>query len=537
MGQRRSRLHRWSLAACAATAAAAGAMGVAASVSPSVPVVAAAAAPENQSQQNALFAHDMVDFLQYQVCATPALSGSVHDSACSYEVVDKAVAEHFHPLLLELSRLSFFRHFKVDLGKACPFWPDDDGMCASVDCAVCECPTHEIPAKWFLMDQQFKHARRSPTSVPATASEPCADQTGESELSRVDRTNAEAGESFRAWEERPRADLWGAQGDEGERMAYIDLLKNPERYTGYSGIQAERVWHAIYEENCFTPPDEASVTGMCLEERVYYRLISGLQASINTHISLRYKYGDDSWGVNPALFVHRVGKHRERLQNLYFTYLFVMRAIGRYRHQLLEYDYDTGNDGDDARVVEILRTLVLEDRAVDGATGSTASCPTELTSVLSGFDERALFKVDSEGLSADQLVTALEEKRQLEEQFRGKFQNVSRIMDCVTCEKCRLWGKIQTMGIGTAIKILLVDDVADLEALNRNELIALINVANNLARSVDGVKMMRQLEFVAAVKQVAVICGGASLVVALLIFIVRKVNARQQARRRRRKAD
>ena len=28
-------------------------------------------------------------------------------------------------------------------------------------------------------------------------------------------------------------------------------------------------------------------------------------------------------------------------------------------------------------------------------------------------------------------------------------------MDCVTCEKCRVWGKLQILGIGTAIKILL----------------------------------------------------------------------------------
>lgn len=27
-------------------------------------------------------------------------------------------------------------------------------------------------------------------------------------------------------------------------------------------------------------------------------------------------------------------------------------------------------------------------------------------------------------------------------------------MDCVGCDKCRLWGKIQTSGVGTALKIL-----------------------------------------------------------------------------------
>lgn len=27
-------------------------------------------------------------------------------------------------------------------------------------------------------------------------------------------------------------------------------------------------------------------------------------------------------------------------------------------------------------------------------------------------------------------------------------------MDCVGCEKCRLWGKVQTVGLGTALKVL-----------------------------------------------------------------------------------
>lgn len=36
-------------------------------------------------------------------------------------------------------------------------------------------------------------------------------------------------------------------------------------------------------------------------------------------------------------------------------------------------------------------------------------------------------------------------------------------MDCVGCEKCRLWGKLQVLGLGTALKILFsVDGQANL---------------------------------------------------------------------------
>jgi Endoplasmic Reticulum Oxidoreductin 1 (ERO1) len=49
----------------------------------------------------------------------------------------------------------------------------------------------------------------------------------------------------------------------------------------------------------------------------------------------------------------------------------------------------------------------------------------------------------------------------LKEEFKAHFRNVSRIMDCVGCDKCRLWGKVQTTGLATALKVLFeLDEVA-----------------------------------------------------------------------------
>ena len=63
-------------------------------------------------------------------------------------------------------------------------------------------------------------------------------------------------------------------------------------------------------------------------------------------------------------------------------------------------------------------------------------------------------------------------------------------MDCVTCEKCKVWGKLQILGLGTAIKILLTPE-SELSAhagsvsgvLNRQEIIALINTLHQLSKS------------------------------------------------------
>lgn len=51
----------------------------------------------------------------------------------------------------------------------------------------------------------------------------------------------------------------------------------------------------------------------------------------------------------------------------------------------------------------------------------------------------------------------------LKEEFKTHFRNVTRIMDCIGCDKCRLWGKVQTTGVATALKILFELDEKALE--------------------------------------------------------------------------
>ena len=82
---------------------------------------------------------------------------------------------------------------------------------------------------------------------------------------------------------------------------YFDLRLVPERYTGYAGHDANRVWRTIYEENCFglselnlmsskgaapvslaetmievLHEEDESDSQHCLEKRVYYKVISGV---------------------------------------------------------------------------------------------------------------------------------------------------------------------------------------------------------------------------------------------------------------------
>lgn len=95
-------------------------------------------------------------------------------------------------------------------------------------------------------------------------------------------------------------------------------------------------------------------------------------------------------------------------------------------------------------------------------------------------------------------------------------------MDCVGCDKCRLWGKIQTTGIATALKILFELDEKALECvlsilailcqligssssphansdlLQRSEVVALMNTLFRFSESLAAVddfrRMWRQLD-------------------------------------------
>ena len=49
-------------------------------------------------------------------------------------------------------------------------------------------------------------------------------------------------------------------------------------------------------------------------------------------------------------------------------------------------------------------------------------------------------------------------------------------MDCVGCDKCRLWGTLQIQGVGTALKILFNNKNTSQLQLTRQEIVALFNV-------------------------------------------------------------
>jgi hypothetical protein len=63
----------------------------------------------------------------------------------------------------------------------------------------------------------------------------------------------------------------------------------------------------------------------------------------------------------------------------------------------------------------------------------------------------------------------------LKREFKDVFRNISRTLDCVSCQQCRLHGKLSLLGLGTALKILLLPAHVLQASLTSNELVAFFN--------------------------------------------------------------
>lgn len=424
--------------------------------------------------------------------------GQIKDTCCDYQSIEGIQSDVFEKIQ-DLVRTKFFRYYRADLWKECPFW-NEDALCTNRDCSVATTDENLLPADW-------RKDALSKIQLPAK------------------------GLLYQPFDQCSYKDQDFCLVDDqldSDSVVYIDLTENPERFTGYAGPSSARVWRAIYEENCFdivhqmtegcetcnnimnlgqkqlktSIPAQSKLKSnpfahvpekkdelhqflnnlaeeadgglqsndeVCLEKRVYYRLISGLHSSISIHICNEWFYRDTGvWGPNLDCFVNRIGSHPERLQNVYFGYALLLRAVKKMGPYLERYEYRTGSDEQDKQIHGMVQDLIK----------STEACP-------STFDEKSMFN------GPDAVL--------LRQEFRDHFRNVSKIMDCVGCEKCRLWGKIQTVGLGTALKALFsyedntLDPIQNPNLFERGEIVALFNTFNRLSESVQSIKTFRDL--------------------------------------------
>lgn len=226
---------------------------------------------------------------------TCELEGQIEDCCCAFGDIDQLNGQ-IAPLLSRLMKTTFFRFYKADMHRKCLFWDDDEGKCGKRACTVESCPDEEVPSAV----RQQETAAAFQCAVRSTGLE-----SGVS-LGLLNDTITESEQAaFETWQLHDnRLHTYCDVGDEADGVAkYVNLVDNPERFTGYAGNSAARIWRSIYMENCFKPEQDVKyltsmvVNAMCLEKRVFHRVVSGLHATINIHVAASYPKPSSASGV------------------------------------------------------------------------------------------------------------------------------------------------------------------------------------------------------------------------------------------------
>ncbi|KAG8561600.1 hypothetical protein GDO81_015405 [Engystomops pustulosus] len=175
------------------------------------------------------------------------VAGYLDDCTCDVETIDQFNNNKLFPKLQKLLETDYFRYYKANLKKPCPFWKDNS-HCGIRDCAVQPCPTDAVPPG--IKSPGFKYTEAANVGNGELECEK------EKRLGAVDESLSEAAqEAFFQWNQHDDStdDFCEHDDEESPDAEYVDLLINPERYTGYKGPDAWKVWNSIYEENCFKP--------------------------------------------------------------------------------------------------------------------------------------------------------------------------------------------------------------------------------------------------------------------------------------------
>jgi flavocytochrome c len=426
---------------------------------------------------------------------------------CELDDLVTANDSQLYEILQELKRTQFFRNFIVDLDHRCPLqsWNrngehgDEEFECGGDDSASVEekegpalCTVqggaalsdpfsssallHLQQSGFTSQSQQEAFSWKDPTDTVITELQPQQPPIS-------DEPTAEDEDEF--WKDMCRAI------GHGPTTQTVNLVLNPERNTGYNGTH---IWRAIYEENCL---EISEAQHYCLEERVLYRLLSGLHASTTISIAQYYyppsrKKNRKGWEPNPQYFMEKFQNHPEHLHNLHFAFAVLLRALRKASTLLYEYpivsgEADTGyeedvpsnqyNNGNHSNSTSDEKAEILLRRLLDSSI--LQSC----APVFDGFDESRMFAEDDDPTSTS--ITMLQHN------FKGVFHNISSILDCVQCQQCKLHGKLAMLGYGVALKILLCEEMPT--DLQPNEVVGFINTIVKFSESLKHVQELTEL--------------------------------------------
>ena len=156
--------------------------------------------------------------------------------------------------LEKLKKTLFFKIFKINLDPECSVFRQEM-ICRDTACQICECSNNEVPRVW-------KQPQGINEDIVTTIDDP-----------------------FNKWVEKFNVDSkhWLLKEDiDPKDGAYINLLKNPEGYTGYRGAH---IWNAIFKENCFSE----SYSNLCVEDKIFSNIFMGWLVNTNFQIGCNFR--------------------------------------------------------------------------------------------------------------------------------------------------------------------------------------------------------------------------------------------------------
>mmetsp|Transcript_14005 Transcript_14005/g.28530 ORF Transcript_14005/g.28530 Transcript_14005/m.28530 type:complete len:415 (+) Transcript_14005:132-1376(+) len=248
---------------------------------------------------------------------------------------------------------------------------------------------------------------------------------------------------------------------------YYDTEQFPEDFTGYDGSE---IWNFIHNRIGFhdeaVEGDEYDADNWKAD---FNKAVSGLHAMVSAQVvrgmAEKIESGEgldpsSPWTDPRAEYDRRLGPQGETpeaVENLYFGMMLLLSAVKAARERLLE-DCDNGKIGDD-QAVEILRPILahplLDEPSIEAASRRLRT-------------------------HASQDVNNLWEARM-------RTRDLMRVMNCVQCNKCRFHGKISTLGLSTALQLVVGHrgTGCDVSKIHRVELAALVVTMGKFSRGIE----------------------------------------------------
>ena len=143
----------------------------------------------------------------------------------------------------------------------------------------------------------------------------------------------------------------------------------------------------------------------------------------------------------------------------------MLKAVNKAVPFLLNYDYSSGNKTEDAMTTKIIKEIFRYELQ-------------NMDLIEDAFQE--IYGYFENFISSNRISELI-----------IRFRNISSIIDCVTCSKCRMHAKLEVFGIATMLKIMFSSSTEELKkSMSRNELVSFINLFAKLSKSVSNIQMV-----------------------------------------------